>query len=284
MKTSVISAVLLAIAFAPATSANASELKQESKGKYALVNGLKMYYEIHGSGKPLILLHGAFATADGWGGVLPTLSKSHQVIAVELQGHGHTADRDTPFSMEQMADDVAELLKALKIETADVFGYSMGGSVALGVAIRHPEVVGKLAVLGATAGPTKDTYNPETLKQMKSITPANFNFPQLKDPYTKVAPDPSKWPVLVAKVVKLNVDFNGFSEKDIKSIKALTLIMQGDRDGVRPEHGVEMYRLIPNAQLAIFPAGDHFVLFMSPDKILATLVPFLDGKAGQGAR
>ena len=255
----------------------ATEVSQNANGKYADLNGLKMYYEIHGSGKPLVLIHGSFGTTAGWSTVLPTLEKNRQVIAVELQGHGHTADRDTPFSMEQMADDVAELLKALKISSADVFGYSMGGCVALGLAIRHPELVGKLAVLGATAGATKDTYNPESLKLLRSITPANFNFPEVKDPYTKVAPDPSKWPVLVAKVVKLSSDFNGFSDKEIKSIKAQTLIMLGDRDGVRPEHGVEMYRLIPNAQLAIFPGGDHFMLFMSPDKVLAALVPFLDG-------
>lgn len=240
------------------------------------VNGLKMYYEVHGAGQPLVLLHGAFGTAEGWGGILPTLAAKHQVIVVELQGHGHTGDIDRPLSFERMAVDVAALLEQLGIKKADVFGYSMGGGVALALAIQHPDRVRKLAILGATAGATKNTYDAETYKQLKSITPETFNFPQVKDPYTRVAPDPSKWPLLVAKIVQMDDDFKGFAEKDTKGIKAHTLIMMGDHDGVRPEHAVEMFRLIPNAQLAIFPGGDHFFLYMHPDKLLSTLEPFLD--------
>src|SRR5438034_53521 len=154
MKAWMLTALVLTLVMPGGSHAMATEVSQNANGKYADVNGLKMYYEIHGSGKPLVLIHGSFGTTAGWSTVLPTLEKNHQVVAVELQGHGHTADRDTPLSMEQMADDVAGLLKALKISSADVFGYSMGGSVALGLAIRHPDLVGKLAVLGATAGAT----------------------------------------------------------------------------------------------------------------------------------
>jgi len=251
-------------------------MKSEVQGNYAEVNGLTMYYEVHGAGQPLVLLHGAFGVVEGWVGVLPTLTQTHQVILVELQGHGRTGDIDRPLSFGPMADDVAALLRQLKLEPADVFGYSMGGRVALALAIRHPDLVRKLAILGTTAGTPKDTYEPETYQQLMSITPETFNFPQVKDPYTSVAPDPSQWPVLVSKIVQANIDSQGFPAQDLQSIQSPTLIMQGDHEGVRPEHAVEMYRNIPRAQLAIFPNGDHFLLFMSPEKVLAVLIPFLE--------
>jgi pimeloyl-ACP methyl ester carboxylesterase len=241
---------------------------------YTSVNGLKMYYEIHGAGQPLVLLHGAFGFVDGWAAVIPTLAKTHQVIAVELQGHGHTNDLDRPLSHEQMAEDVAVLLQQLKIKDADFVGYSMGGTVALAVAMRHPELVRKLAILGSCAGSMKDTYEPEAYKQFQSL-PADFAPAVLKEPYDRMSPDPSQWPVLVTKIKNMGRDFKGYSAAELKTIKAQALVMMGDRDGVRPEHAVEMYRLIPKAQLAIFPGGDHFILFQSPDKVLAVLAPFL---------
>ena len=127
-----------------ARAVGAEKADGQSNGHYAQVNGLKMYYEIHGTGEPLVLLHGAFGTAEGWTQVLPTLAKSHRVILVELQGHGRTGDIDRPLSFGQMAEDVAALLKQLKIQQIDVFGYSMGGSVAGALAIKHPELVRKL--------------------------------------------------------------------------------------------------------------------------------------------
>jgi pimeloyl-ACP methyl ester carboxylesterase len=259
-----------------------TEVIQETLGNYAQVNGLEMYYEVHGSGRPLVLLHGAFGTAGAWGGVLPMLAKARQVIVVELQGHGHTGDIDRPLSFGQMADDVTALLQELKITEADVFGYSMGGGVALALAMQHPDFVRKLAILGAGTGATKDTYDPEVYKQFKSMTPENFNFPQVKEPYTRVAPDPSQWPVLVANIIQMDDDFHGLAEKDIRAIQAPTLIMMGDHDVVRPEHAVEMFRLIPNSQLSIFPNGDHFLLFMNPEKIFSTLMPFLDAPIPDG--
>jgi pimeloyl-ACP methyl ester carboxylesterase len=237
-----------------------------------------MYYEVHGSDStspPLVLLHGAFGFAEGWGAVLPTLSKNRKVIVVELQGHGHTADRDQPLRYEQMADDTAELLKQLKINSADFFGYSMGGTVAVGVAVRHPELARKVAILGSTARSPKDTYEPEFYREYQSLS-ADFAPPELKNPYDKTSPDPTRWPVLVKKVKEMGPAFKGYAETELKGIKAQVLIMIGDREGVRIEHAVEMYRLIPNAQLGIFPGSDHFMLFQSPDKVLATLVPFLD--------
>jgi pimeloyl-ACP methyl ester carboxylesterase len=247
------------------------ETKMDAKGKYAVVNGLKMYYEIHGIGRPLVLLHGAFGVAT----VYPTLAKDRQMIAVELQGHGHTADRDGPLSLVQMADDVAALLKELKIEQADFFGYSMGGKVGLAIAIRHPKLVRKLALNGSYAGKMADAFDPEAFKQFNSL-PADFAPPMLKAPYDKVAPDPSHWSALVAKVKKSGLDFRGHTHEELKAIKAQVLITLGDRDGVRVEHAVEMYRLIPNSQLAVFPNADHLALWLSPDKVLPTIAAFLD--------
>src|SRR5215204_13722 len=139
---------------------------------YAPVNGLNMYYEIHGTGEPLVLLHGAYMTIDAMGEVVPELGKTRQVIAVELQGHGRTADVDRPLSYEQMADDTAALLRHLGIEQADVFGYSMGGGVALQVAIRHPDLVRKLVV--ASASYTSDGMQPELFEMIETITPELF--------------------------------------------------------------------------------------------------------------
>jgi pimeloyl-ACP methyl ester carboxylesterase len=244
---------------------------KKAEGKYASVNGIQMYYEIHGAGRPLVLLHGAFGSAN----VFPALAKDRQVIAVELQGHGHTADADRPLAHEQMADDTAALLKQLKIEQADFFGYSMGGNVALAIAIRHPKLVRKLAVNGSHYGAMEDAYEPESLKQFKSL-PSDFAPAILKDPYDRVAPDPKKWPVLVSKVKQMGLEFKGFNRDDMRSIKAHVLIAIGDHDGVRPEHAVEMFRLIPNAQLAVFPAADHFLLWQNPEKLLPVVATFLD--------
>jgi pimeloyl-ACP methyl ester carboxylesterase len=259
-------------------AAPVNSVNQSATGKYASVNGLKIYYEIHGSqatDHPLVLLHGAFGFAEAWAPVLPALTKSHQVIAVELEGHGHTRDLDRPLSYQQMADDTAALLRQLKIKDADLFGYSMGGVVALGVAIRHPELVRKLAILGSSTLAIKDAFEPENYKQFQSI-PDEFAPPILKIPYDKIAPDPTRWPVLVKKIKNMGNEFKGYPEAEVKTIKARTLIMQGDRDGVRPERAVELFRLIPNSQLAIFPGGDHFIMFTGSDKVISALLAFLD--------
>jgi len=270
MKTWKLPALAVCAAFVAATPVRGDE-PAKAEGKYASVNGLKMYYEVHGTGKPLLLLHGAF----GWARTYPTLAKGRQVIAVELQGHGHTADIDRPLTYEQMADDVAALLKELKIEQADVFGYSMGGTVGLALALRYPKLVRKLAINGSHYGKIEDAYDTEILKQFKSLS-ADFAPAILKDPYDKVAPDPKQWRTLVAKVKTMGLEFKGFAREEMKAIKAPVLITVGDRDVVRPEHAVEMFRLIPTAELAIFPGADHFLLWQNPEKLLPTIAAFLD--------
>ena len=244
-------------------------------GQYAEVNGLKVYYEIHGTGKPLVLLHGAFGTAESWAHILPALTRSRQVILIEQQGHGHTPDREAPLSYERMADDTAALLRQIGVKAADVFGYSDGGVVALGLAIRHPDIVGKLAILGAHAGSIETAYGKASYEQFLKL-PDDFAPPILKEPYERVAPDKSRWPVLVRKIKELGRNFQGFREDDLRAIKARTLIMQGDRDGVKPEHAVAMMRAIPDSQLAILPDGDHFILFTRSAAVVETLITFFD--------
>ncbi|MGV3615214.1 MAG: alpha/beta fold hydrolase [Fimbriimonas sp.] len=254
---------------------------QTTEGKYAHVNGLKMYYEIHGQGQPLLLLHGSFGTVEGWGSLLPTLAETRKVIVVELQGHGHTADIDRPLTYPQLAEDAAALLSALKVEKADLLGYSMGGGVAFHLAAKHPDLVRKLAVIGAGTGTVEATYYPEVYEQYRSITPENFDFPEVKDPYLRVAPDPSKWKQLVAKMLQMDELDQGLGEEEVKGIVAPTLILMGDRDAVRVEHAVEVYRTIPDGQLAIFPGADHFVPFTNTEAVLATLIAFFDANPSE---
>jgi pimeloyl-ACP methyl ester carboxylesterase len=258
----------------PTATLQETAMKKGSTGKYADVNGLKMYYEVHGSGQPLVLLHGGFGMAEAWAPVLPTLVPNRQVIILEQQGHGRTADRSEPLTYERMAEDTATLLKHLKVREADIFGYSDGGIVGLGVTIRYPALVRRLAILGANTGKLSEVYDPKFYAEYQSL-PADFAPKELKEPYDRVAPDPTKWPVLVSKIKDLGRDFKGYSVQEVKSIQASTLIMMGDRDVVRPEHAVEMFRLIPNARLAIIAGSDHFVLFTSPEKVLGTLTSFL---------
>jgi pimeloyl-ACP methyl ester carboxylesterase len=247
----------------------------EPAGQYADVNGIKLYYETRGEARAgvrsLVVLHGAF----GWANDYPILGKNRQLILVELQGHGHTTLGARPLSIDNMADDVAALLSHLRIERADVFGYSMGGFVALALAIRHPDMVGKVALNGSNFRKAEEAFEPATFKQMQNL-PADFAPPPLKGHYDKVAPDPKQWPALVHAVKTMLLEFKGFSLEQMRSIKAEVLITQGDRDGFRPEHAVEMFRLIPHAQLAIFPNADHFMIFMQPEKLQSAIVAFLD--------
>jgi pimeloyl-ACP methyl ester carboxylesterase len=252
-----------------------------------------MYYEVHGpgTGTPLVLLHGAIsASGTSFGKVLPGLSSTRQVIAVELQGHGHTADIDRPLTLEQMADDIAALLGEIGIEEADVFGYSMGGGVALQVAIRHPDVVRKLVV--ASASYTSEGMQPELHEMIPSITPEMFAGSPMEAAYLEVAPNPGHFPTLVEKLKRLDMTPFAWPADDIRGIAAPTLIVVGDSDVVRLEHAVEMYRLLgggaagdlaglPKSQLAVLPGTTHFEppgsgLLDRTEWLLAMVPAFLD--------
>ena len=257
----------------------------QAPGNYAEVNGLKMYYEIHGTGEPLVLLHGAYMTIGAMGEVVPELAKTRRVIAVELQGHGHTADIDRPLSYELMADDIAALLRHLGIEKADIFGYSMGGGVALQTTIRHPEVVRKLVV--ASASYTSDGIYPEVLAMIETITPEVFAGTPWFEEYARVAPNPDHFPTLVVKLKQLDAEVYAWPSEDIQSIEAPTLLIVADSDVVRPEHAVEMFRLLgggvagdlvglPNSQLAVLPGTTHVGVMERADWLLSMIGEFLD--------
>jgi pimeloyl-ACP methyl ester carboxylesterase len=235
---------------------------------YAPVNGLEMYYEVHGTGQPLVLLHGAYMTIGMMGEVVPGLAEARQVIAVELQGHGRTADVDRPLTYEQMADDVGALIGYLGIEQADVFGYSMGGGVALQVAVRHPEVVRKLVV--ASASYTSDGMHPELLEMIPTITPEAFAGSPIEEAYLRTAPNPDDFPNLVAKLKRLDMEPFAWPPEDIREIVGPTLLIIGDSDAVRLEHAVELFRLLgggvmgdlaglPKSRLAVLPGTTHFI-------------------------
>jgi len=266
------------------------EMNDGSKGNYAEVNGLEMYYEVHGAGRPLVVLHGAYMTIGTMGEIVPSLAETRQVVAVELQGHGHTADVDRPLSYEQMADDVAALMRHLGIEQGDVFGFSMGGGVALQAAIRHPELVRKLVV--ASVAYTSDGMHPELLAMIETITPEVFAGSPIEEAYLRTAPNPEDFPTLVAKLKQLDMEPYAWPPEDIRGIAAPTLYIVGDSDAIRLKHAVELFRLLgggvmgdltglPKSQLAVLPATTHFVppgsgLMDRTDWLLSMIVPFLD--------
>lgn len=235
------------------TSTMNNETKQDSTSSYAAVNGLKMYYEIHGTGSPLVLIHGGGSTIQTtFGRVLPAFAKTHQVIAVEMQAHGHTADIDRALSFEQDADDIAELLKQLHINKADIFGFSNGASTTLQLAIRHPELVNKIIV--ASTFYKKDGAQPWFWGMMDQATFEGM--PQIyKDAYLKINPDTNALYSMYKRDVTRMQSFTSIKEEQMKTIKAPALLISGDADVARPEHTVEMYRLLPQAKLAIFPCG-----------------------------
>jgi pimeloyl-ACP methyl ester carboxylesterase len=243
-------------------------------GSYAAVNGLKMYYQVQGTGRPLVLIHGGVCTIeDCMGPVRTALASGRQTIAMEQQGHGRTADIDRPLSYDQMVEDTAALLKQLKVENADIIGYSMGGGIALRLALRHPALVRKVVVFGALYSAAG--HPPGFLDGFKTLKaediPAAF-----RQAYEKVAPNPKGWPALVEKIKGLVQTARDLTPEDLKSIKARVLVMIGDADIVRAEHAVEMYRLIPNAKLGILPVSDHFAFVQRPDWIAAMTKAFLE--------
>jgi pimeloyl-ACP methyl ester carboxylesterase len=271
------------------TKGTTDEMNKDAKGSYASVNGLNMYYEIHGTGKPLVLLHGGLGVIGMFEQILPALAEARQVIAVELQAHGHTADIDRPLSFEQMADDVAALIKHLGFEKTDILGYSLGGGVALQTTIRHPDVVRKLVVVSAAC--KSDGWYPEVRAGMRSMNveaaKAWVGSP-MHQAYISAAPNPASWPTLVARVGQLVGQDYDWSEA-LSALKTPTMIVVGDADSVRTAHAVEFFELLgggkadagwdgsgmSNARLAILPATTHYTIFFSP-MLVSIVTPFLD--------
>jgi pimeloyl-ACP methyl ester carboxylesterase len=220
---------------------------------YAPVNGINMYYEIYGAGAmPLVLIHGGGSTIEStFGNILPILAGRRQIIALELQAHGRTSDRDAPESFEQDADDVAALLKHLNIAKANILGFSNGGSTTMQVAIRHPDRVNKIVVISGAY--KRAGFIPDFFEGFPKATLADM--PEaLRTAYLAVAPDKNGLQVMFEKDVARMQNFKNWDDNDLRSIKAPALIMAADHDVMIPEHAVAISRLIPEARLAILPA------------------------------
>ena len=260
-------------------------------GEYASVNGIDLYYETHGSGRPLVLLHGGLGAGEMFGPVLPSFTDHHQVILVDLQGHGRTADIDRPIDVRLMADDVAALIEHLGLDDVDLVGYSLGGGVALQTAIRHPERVRRL--VAASANVRRDATYADILAQQGQVSAAAMEFMKetpMYELYQRVAPRPEDFPRLLDKMGEAMAQDFDFSD-DVRGLQVPTLVMAADADMAPPSHYVEVFGLLDGGQrdggwmgegrpagghaLAILPGLTHYNLFASPLFAQATLA-FLD--------
>ena len=256
---------------------------------YADVNGLSLYYEEHGSGEPLVLLHGGISAGEMFAPILPELAAGRRVITVDLQGHGHTADVDRPLRPQTMADDVAGLIEHLGLERADVMGYSLGGLVALRTAIQHPQRVRRLVLVAVPC--RRAGSHPEVVAAMDQMTPeiAEMLKPTLLyEVYSRLAPRPEDWPVLIAKTSELLKDDYDWTI-ETSALSMPTMLVYADADSVRPEHIVEFYALLggglrdagpdgsgrPTTRLAVMPGTTHYELCGSP-ALAPAVVGFLD--------
>jgi pimeloyl-ACP methyl ester carboxylesterase len=263
-------------------------------GAYADVNGINLYYETHGTGKPLILLHGGLGSGEMFGPILPALAADRQVIAVDLQGHGRTADIDRPLDIRLMADDIAGLIGHLGLDRPDVMGYSLGGGVATFTAIRHPELVRRLVVVSANI--RRDAIYPEMLAQQGQLGPEAAEFMKetpMYQLYQRVAPRPEDFGRLLGKIGESMAKDFDFSD-EVRGLQVPTLIACADADMAPPSHYVEIFGLLGGGQrdggwmgegrpagghaLAIIPGETHYSVFLSP-VLVAAATSFLDRPA-----
>ena len=261
-------------------------------GQYADVNGIKLYYEVHGTGRPLVLLHGGLGMIEMFGPNLEAFAKVRRVIAPDLQGHGRTADIDRPITSEAMADDVAALIRHLKIDRPDVVGYSMGGGAALQLALRHPDLVGKLVIVSTNI--RRSAFYPDILAQQANVNAGAAEMmkgmPLYRD-YVAVAPRPEDWPRLLDKMgAWMKIDFD--LSPRIHDIQSPTMVVAGDADIFPPRHAVEFFELLGGGQrdggwdgsgvtkhrLAILPGVTHYAMGASP-KLAEAVIPFLEEPA-----
>ncbi len=280
-----------AIIFIVLLATTASVQAQKPTTGYAPVNGLNMYYEIHGSddGEPLVLLHGSFMTiSNNWTDWLGELSKTRRVIAVEMQGHGRTADIDRNINYENLADDIAAMLDHLKIKQADVLGYSMGGGVAMQAAIRHPEKVRKVVSVSAVL--RQDGWVKEALEIFPQLTADDFKGSPIEAEYKKLSPTPNDFSKFVKHVMAGDSEPFDFGADKFKETKAPFLFIHGDADGVRLDHIAEMFRLKggdisgdlgprSDSRLAVLPNTTHVTLMEKSSLIIPMVNDFLDAKS-----
>jgi pimeloyl-ACP methyl ester carboxylesterase len=262
-----------------------SQRVKPAESGYADVNGLKMYYEVYGNGKPLVLLHGSYMNIPlNWSHIIPLLAKDRKVIVTEMQGHGRTRDIPRELSYEGMADDVSGLLKHLKIDSADILGYSMGGGVAFQVAVRHPGQVRRLVVLSGTY--KHDGWWPDVEASFATFTPDMFKGTPIQKQYDSLGNDPARFPEFVKKVISIDLKPYDWS-KDVKKIQAPVFMAIGDADGIRYEHALEFFRAkgggkmgdihgLPKSRLAIIPGTTHIGMMQRTGWLIPMITDFLD--------
>ena len=275
--------LLVAIMFA-AFRSNGQQIKPSNSG-YAPVNGIRVYYEVYGEGRPLVLLHGAFYTIDmNWGQLIPELSKTRKVIAIEMQGHGHTPFSARELSITTLASDVEGVMDYLKLDSADVGGFSMGGSVAYQFAVQSPKRLRKLVIISSTY--KTSGWLPIVNSGFENFKPEFFDNTPIKTAYDAVAPDKTKWRKFLEQMFAFaKVPFN-VGDSNIAKINAPVLIISGDNDGTDKIELIKTYQLLggavsadlqpmPKSQLAIVPSQGHVSLMMQTTTILTYLNSFL---------
>ena len=270
---------------AAAIDTAATQTIKAAETGYAEVDGLKMYYEVYGQGSPVVLLHGSYMNIPmNWAHIIPLLAKDRKVIVAEMQGHGRTRDIDRELSYEAMADDVSGLLKHLKIDSADILGYSMGGGVAFQFAVRHPEQLRRLIILSGTYA--HDGWWPEVEASFATFTPDMFKGTPIQTQYDSLGNDPAHFPVFVKKVISIDLKPYDWSA-EVKKIKAPIFMAIGDADGVRYEHALELFRAngggkmgdihgLPQSRLAILPATTHIGMMQRTDILIPMINDFLN--------
>ena len=283
MKYTFKSILLTAIMFV-AFRSNAQQTKPSNSG-YAPVNGIKVYYEVYGEGRPVVLIHGAFYTIDlNWGQLIPELSKTRKVIALEMQGHGHTPYSERKMTFPILASDVKGVMDYLKIDSADIVGYSMGGSIAYEFAIQNPARVRKLVIISSTYKSTG--WLPQVTNAFKAFKPEFFDNTPMHTAYNAVAPDKTKWTPYLEQMIAFAGEPFDFGDANISKLSAPVLIISGDNDGLDKNELAKTYKLLgggvpadmepmPKSHLAIVPSQTHVTLMMQTATILAYLNGFL---------
>jgi pimeloyl-ACP methyl ester carboxylesterase len=276
--------LIIAILLLTVFQSNGQQSKPADSG-YVPVNGIKVYYEVYGEGKPLVLLHGAFYTIQmNWGQLIPELSKTRKVIAIELQGHGHTPFSDRKLDLATLASDVEGVMNHLKVDSADVAGYSMGGSVAYQLTIQSPKRVRKLVIISSTY--KTSGWLSQVTNGFKGLKPEFLTNTPMKAAYDAVAPDKTKWTKFLEQMIAFaGTPFN-MGDNNIAKITSPVLLISGDNDGLDKIELIKTYQLLggcvsadlgpmPKSHLAIVPSQGHVSLMMQTKTILSYLDDFL---------
>lgn len=279
------------------TAAKSSAHSAPTRTGYADVEGGRIYYQVYGDlnsrKTPLLVLHGSFMSGDAMAPFIDAFAASRPVIAIDARGHGKTGDLPGPITHELMADDAVAVLTALGVPSADVLGYSMGGTTAIFLAVRHPDRTAKQIIVSGTS--RIDGWYPEVVQAMKKITPAAFAGSPIEAEYKRLSPTPDKFSAFVEEVIGLEKMNYASTNEAVRAIKGKTMIIAGDADGVLLEHAVELFKLRgggdretamrgylpgpPRARLSILPAASHIGMMAEAERIAALAVPFLDDRS-----